>query len=153
MAAATDVEISTDTVRLDMALIHRFLSTQSYWAQNIPRDVLVRAIAHSLCFGAYLASDDGADRQVGFARVVTDRATFAYLADVFVLPEQRGAGIGKQLVEAVIAHPALQRLRRFMLATTTAAGLYERYGFQPLPADNPLMQIHRPDVYQVSPTP
>ncbi|APR93548.1 N-acetyltransferase GCN5 [Pandoraea thiooxydans] len=142
-------EISCDPARLDVAMIHRFLSTETDWARGIPMSLLSRAIAHSLCFGAYdLEAVAGDAPQVGFARVITDRATFAYLCDVFVVPEARGRGIGRQLVVAVMAHPALHGLRRFMLATDTAAGLYERYGFTPLPADHPLMQIYRPDAYR-----
>lgn len=147
-SAAPACEISCDPARLDVALIHRFLSTETDWARGIPASLVSRAIAHSLCFGAYdLETVDGDAPQVGFARVVTDRATFAYLCDVFVVREARGRGVGRQLVQAVTAHPALQGLRRFMLATDTAAGLYERYGFAPLPAHHPLMQIHRPDAY------
>lgn len=151
------VEISSDPARLDIPFIHLALSTQTHWAKDIPRDTLMRAISHSLCFGAYATPVDGDDasegpegraaRQVGFARVITDRATFAYLADVFVDPSMRGLGIGKRLCESVLAHPALQRLRRFLLATTDASGLYARYGFEPLGPVNKMMQIHRPDIY------
>ena len=157
------VEISSDPARLDIPFIHHALSTQTHWAKDIPQDTLMRAISHSLCFGAYATPLDGdegrqgsegregreggAARQVGFARVITDRATFAYLADVFVDPSMRGLGIGKRLCESVLAHPALQRLRRFLLATTDAAGLYARYGFEPLDPVNKMMQIHRPDIY------
>lgn len=142
------IEISADPARLDIAFIHRALSTQTHWAEGIPRDTLVRAIHHSLCFGAYASAvGESATRQVGFARVITDRATFAYLADVFVDPSMRGLGVGKRLCENVLAHPALQGLRRFLLATTDAAGLYARYGFEPLGPVNKMMQIHRPDIY------
>ncbi|VVE23325.1 GCN5 family acetyltransferase [Pandoraea morbifera] len=142
------VEISSDPARLDIAYIHYALSTQTHWARDIPRDTLMRAVANSLCFGAYATHvEGGPSRQVGFARVITDRATFAYLADVFVDPSMRGLGIGKRLCENVLAHPALQRLRRFLLATTDAAGLYARYGFEPLGPVNKMMQIHRPDIY------
>ncbi|VVD64534.1 GNAT family N-acetyltransferase [Pandoraea eparura] len=142
------VDISSDPARLDIGFIHHALSTQTHWAKDIPRVTLMRAIAHSLCFGAYATHvEGGAARQVGFARVITDRATFAYLADVFVDPSMRGLGIGKRLCESVLAHPALQGLRRFLLATTDAAGLYARYGFEPLDPVNKMMQIHRPDIY------
>lgn len=142
------VEISSDPARLDIAFIHHALSTQTHWAKDIPRDTLMRAVSNSLCFGAYATQvEGGPSRQVGFARVITDRATFAYLADVFVDPSMRGFGIGKRLCEDVLAHPALQRLRRFLLATTDAAGLYARYGFEPLGPVNKMMQIHRPDIY------
>lgn len=117
-------EISTDPARLDRDLIHRFLADESYWARGVTREVVDRSIEFSLCFGAYAGG-----RQVGFARVVTDRATFAWLADVFVVGERRGAGVGKRLVEAALGHPELQGIRRWMLGTADAHGLYRRYGF------------------------
>jgi RimJ/RimL family protein N-acetyltransferase len=128
-------EVSTDPSRLDFELIHRFLAS-SYWAQDRPRAVVERSLANSLCFGVYL---DG--RQVGFARVVTDRAVFAYLMDVFVLPEHRGRGLGKALVRAVLAHPDLQGLRLFALRTRDAHGLYAQFGFRPLADVNSIMAI------------
>jgi GNAT superfamily N-acetyltransferase len=121
------VVISDDKARLDMNVIHAFLSQRSYWAQGVPIDVVERSIRNSLCFGMFKAG-----RQIGFARVVTDFATFAWLADVFILEEVRGAGFGKKLVAAVIGHPGLQGLRRFMLGTRDAHSLYEQYGFAPL---------------------
>lgn len=139
-------EISADPARLDRALIHAWLSTESYWARGIPRAVLDRALDHSLCFGAYR---DGA--QVGFARVVTDRATFAYLADVFMLPEARGQGGARRLVAAVLAHPDLQGLRRMALATRDAHALYAQYGFTPLARPETFMERYRPDVYAAAP--
>ncbi|GAB3627783.1 GNAT family N-acetyltransferase [Pandoraea terrae] len=142
------VDISADPRRLDIPLIHHWLSTQTHWARDIPRETLMRAIGNSLCFGAYASDIETNEmQQVGFARVITDNATFAYLADVFVIESMRGRGIGKRLVEAVLAHPALQNLRRFLLATSDAAGLYAQYGFAPLGPVNNMMQIHRPDVY------
>lgn len=134
-------EISTDKARLDLAVIHGYL-VQSYWSPGIPRAVVARAIEHSLCFGAYC---DGA--QVGFARVITDAATFAYLADVFVLEAHRGRGVSKQLMRAVRAHPDLQGLRRFMLATRDAHGLYRQFEFEGLAYPERLMEILRPNVY------
>jgi GNAT superfamily N-acetyltransferase len=119
--------ISTDRGRLDLALVHRFLSEEAYWSPGVARDVVERSIRNSLCFGLY-----DRDRQVGFARVVTDAAAIAYLADVFVLPEHRGKGLGKWLVETVLSHPDLQELRRFFLGTADAHSLYERYGFHPV---------------------
>ncbi len=120
--------ISNDPARLDLAVIHGFLSTGSYWAQNRPMKVVKRSIENSLNFGVYRN-----DRQVGFARVVTDYATFAWLCDVFVLPEERGAGLGKWLVECVVSHPDIQPLRRLLLATRDAHELYRQYGgFTPL---------------------
>jgi GNAT superfamily N-acetyltransferase len=118
--------ISTDRSRLDLEVIHGYLS-ESYWAAGVPESVVRRSIENSLCFGVYRGED-----QAGFARVVTDRATFAYLADVFVLEEHRGRGIGKWLVEAIISHPDLQGLRRWMLATRDAHDLYRRYAFTEL---------------------
>ncbi len=120
-------EISDDPARLDLGVIHRYLSEDSYWAQGIPRELIERAVAHSLCFGVYAGS-----AQVGFARVVSDRTTFAYLADVFVLPEHRGRGLSKRLMAAIMAHPELQGLRRWLLATADAHGLYRQHGFTAL---------------------
>jgi N-acetylglutamate synthase-like GNAT family acetyltransferase len=120
------IEVSTDRDRMDVAVIHAFLS-QCYWAKGIPREIVERSIANSLCFGAFA---DGS--QVGFARVVTDFATFAYLADVFVLESHRGLGIGRHLMEAITAHPELQGLRRWHLVTRDAHGLYAQFGFEAL---------------------
>jgi GNAT superfamily N-acetyltransferase len=148
----TEYLISTESAWLDLDLIHRFLSEHSYWARGIPRDVVARSIANSLCFGVYGLGKDvpnPARPQVGFARVATDRATFAYLADVFVLPEHRGQGLSKRLVEAVLAHPDLQGLRRWMLATADAHELYRRYGFTALSKPDNFMQRHDPDVYKI----
>lgn len=116
--------ISTDHARLDLAAIHDFLSTASYWAQGRAFETVSRAVENSLPFGLYLD-----DRLIGFARVVTDYATFAWLADVYVLDEFRGEGLGKWLVETVMSHPDLQALRRWILATRDAHGLYRQYGF------------------------
>jgi GNAT superfamily N-acetyltransferase len=120
--------VSTDPARLDVDAIHGFLVT-AYWCPGIPRETVVRAIAGSIPFGLY--APDGT--QAGFARVVTDRATFAYLGDVFVLEEHRGRGLGVWLVDRIVAHPDLQGLRRFHLATADAHGLYARFGFLPHP--------------------
>lgn len=136
-----DYRITSDPGEIDVAAAHRFL-TGSYWAPGVPRAVLERAFANSLCFAVYFG-----DSQVGFARLVTDRATFAYLADVYVLPEHRGKGLSKRLLEAVKAHPDLQGLRRIMLATKDAHGLYVQFGFKPLAAPERFMEIHAPDVY------
>ena len=122
-------EIDHDKGRLDFALIHHFLAECSHWARGIPRDVLRRAIAHSLAFGVYR---DGA--QIGFARVVTDEATFAYLADVFVIAGERNAGLGQWLVETILSDPRLQHLRRWLLVTRDAKSLYQRCGFGDLSA-------------------
>jgi len=139
----TALRISTDKGELDVPLIHRFLSTEAYWSQGIPRETVERAIAGSLCFGGHV---EGAG-QVAFARVISDFATFAYLADVFVLPAHRGQGLSKQLMAAVFAHPQLQGLRRFMLATFDAHALYAQYGFTAPARPDRLMEISRPDIY------
>ena len=134
--------ISTDRARLDLDMIHNFL-TNCYWAKGIPRDVVVRSIEHSLCFGIY----DGSGLQVGFARVISDFATIAYLGDVFVLESHRGRGLSKWLMECVMQHPALQNLRRWILLTRDAHGLYARSGFTPLKAPERYMELHQPNVY------
>jgi GNAT superfamily N-acetyltransferase len=134
-----EFEISTDRARLDIALVHRVLGT-SYWAEGRRRSVVERSIANSLCFGVYHAG-----RQVAFARVVSDRAVFAYLMDVFVVPEFRGRGISKALMRAVLDHPDLQNLRLFLLGTRDAHGLYERFGFRPLAEPERMMAILNPD--------
>lgn len=138
-----DIEISTDPERLDVPLIHRWLSEQSYWARGVPLDVVRRAIDHSICFGVYLEG-----RQVGFARAVTDRATHAWLADVFILDEYRGRGYGKALIAAILDHPELQGLRRWLLATRDAHGLYTQYGFEPLPEPGRFMIRPNPNPYR-----
>ena len=140
--AAPRYEITCDAARFDIGAIHAYLAT-SYWSPGIPRAVVERAVAHSLCFGLLC---DGA--QAGFARVVTDRATFAYLADVYVLDAHRGQGLGKRLIAAVMAHPDLLGLRRMLLATRDAHGLYAPFGFAPLAAPDRLMEILRADVYR-----
>jgi GNAT superfamily N-acetyltransferase len=134
--------ISTDPARLDVRAIHEYL-TRSYWCPAVPVEIVERSIRGSLCFGLY---DDG--RQIGFARAITDRATFAYLADVYVLESHRGRGLAKWLIEVVMAHPDLQGLRRFSLVTRDAQGLYARYGFAPLAAPDRHMEIVRPDLYR-----
>jgi GNAT superfamily N-acetyltransferase len=120
-------EVSDSRARMDLDVIHAFLSQESYWAKNVPRETVQRALDHSRCFGAF----DG-EAQVGFARVITDYATFAYLADVFVLPSHRGKGIGKQLMAAIIGHPDLRGLRRWHLVTRDAHALYAQFGFTPI---------------------
>ena len=132
-------EISTDPARLNVDLVYEFLQT-SYWAKGRRRSVIERCIKNSLCFGAYR---DG--QQVGFARVVSDRAVFAYLMDVFVVPEFRGHGISKALMRTILDHPDLQNLRVFLLATWDAHGLYAQFGFRPLAEPGHWMAIHDPD--------
>jgi GNAT superfamily N-acetyltransferase len=135
-------EISTDPQRLDLDLTHRFLSEEAYWSPGVPREVVQRAIDGSIVFGLY---HDG--KQVGMTRVVTDRATFAWVCDVFVLADERGKGLGKWLMECVKSHPDLQGLRRWLLATSDAHGLYAQYGFTPVDPQR-FMEIRDPDVYR-----
>ena len=130
------IEITADRARMDVDAIHRYLSEESYWAKDIPRERVERSIANSLCVGAF----DG-DAQVGFTRVITDYATFAYLADVYVLPSHRGRGISKEILSAVMHHPELQGLRRWHLVTRDAHGLYAQFGFAPLDAPERHMGI------------
>jgi GNAT superfamily N-acetyltransferase len=125
---AVGYEISTDRERLDLDRIHRFLSTEAYWSPGVPREVVERSLENSLCFGVYAENGE----QVGFARAVTDRATFAWLADVYIESQHRGHGLGKRLVAEVLAHPELQGLRRWMLGTADAHELYRRFGFAEL---------------------
>lgn len=136
-----EFEISTDPERLDRAAVHAFLR-ESYWARGVSREVVDRSIEHSLAFGVYAGK-----RQVGFARVITDRATFAYLADVYILEEFRGHGLGLWLVETILAHPDLQGLRRWSLVTRDAHGLYEKVGFVRPSHPDRQMEIVDPDVY------
>jgi N-acetylglutamate synthase-like GNAT family acetyltransferase len=137
-------DITCDRARLDIDAIHGFLS-QAYWSTGIPRAVVERAIDNSLCFGVFHQG-----QQVGLARVITDKATFAYLADVYILPEHRGKGLSRRLMERVIQHPDLQGLRRFLLATRDAHELYAKFGFKPLAAPDRIMEIHNPMVYSGS---
>jgi len=141
MTDTSEYEISCDKGRLDIDAIHAFLE-RSYWSPGIPRNVVQGAIANSLCFGVYHGAT-----QVGFARVVTDKATFAYLADVYVLETHRGRGLGKKLVGFIMAHEDLQGLRRFILATRDAHSLYSQFGFRPLAMPERLMEILVPDAY------
>lgn len=124
-------------------VIQEFLANESYWAQGIPRSILEKCIENSLCFGVY----DQEGKQVGFARVVTDYATYAYIADVFILEAQRGLGLSKWLMECIMSHPDLQGLRRWNLATRDAHGLYARYGFTPLRFPERWMEVLNPDVF------
>jgi GNAT superfamily N-acetyltransferase len=134
------IVFSTDPRRLDIDMIHDFLARESYWVPGIRRELVERAIERSICFGAY----DGA-RQLAFARVITDGAGFAWLADVFVVGAERGAGLGKRLVAFAMTHPDLQRIRRFMLATRDAHGLYTQFGFAPLAHPERLMERYDAD--------
>jgi GNAT superfamily N-acetyltransferase len=138
-----DFRISTDPGLLDVALIHAYLSQESYWAAEIPRAVVENAIRHSLNFGLYHET-----RQIGFARVITDQATFAYLADVFVLAPYRGQGLSKWMMSCILECPSLLGLRRFMLMTKDAHGLYTQFGFSPLKDATKAMEKTRPDCYK-----
>ena len=138
-----DFVISTNRARLDLDVIHGFL-TNSYWAKGIPREIVARAIENSLCFGIY----DEAGAQVGFARAISDFATFAYIADVFVLESNRGCGLGKGLMECIKRHPLLQGLRRWTLSTKDAHALYAQHGFTPLQWPDRYMEIFRPGMYE-----
>ncbi|AND69089.1 GNAT family acetyltransferase [Dyella thiooxydans] len=140
------LRIDTSREALDRDMIHAFLAEQAYWSRGIPRETVERAIEGSLCFGGYL---DG--RQIAFARVVTDGATFGYLADVFVLPQYRGHGYAKALMAAVMAHPQLQGLRRFSLATSDAHTLYAGFGFTAPSRPQNLMEKLDPDIYTRQP--
>ncbi|MCE4373808.1 GNAT family N-acetyltransferase [Xanthomonas hortorum] len=136
------LRITTDTSELDVPMIHRYLSQHTTWAKDIPLSLLQRSIANSLCFGGFVER-----AQVAFARVVSDYATVAYLGDVFVLPEHQGKGYSKLLMDAVMAHPELQGLRRFSLATSDAHGLYARYGFTSPLYPQSLMERYIPGIY------
>lgn len=141
-----DYVISTDKSKLDLSLIHSFLSTQAYWSLNIPFATVKRSVENSLCFGVYKG-----DRQVGFARVISDYATIAYLGDVFILPEHRGKGLSKLLVGEIMTHPDLQGLRRWMLLTSDAHGLYRQFGWKAIGGPDRFMEIANPDIYKTSP--
>jgi GNAT superfamily N-acetyltransferase len=136
-----ELEISADPARVDVPAVHSFL-TASYWARGIPLPVVERSVRNSICFGIYRGHE-----QLGFARVITDRATFAYLADVYVLPEFRGRGLAKWLMDCILSHPDLQGLRRWSLVTRDAHQLYQAVGFQPLQTPERWMEKHDPDVY------
>ncbi|TMP42015.1 GNAT family N-acetyltransferase [Pseudoalteromonas citrea] len=134
--------IRTNIDDMDFDTVYQFLS-QSYWAKGIPRTTLRKAMMNSFCFGVF----DEQEKQVGFARLITDKATFAYLADVFILESHRGMGLSKWLVEIIVKHPELQGLRRMVLATKDAHGLYSQYGFKSIENPEMLMQIWQPSIY------
>ncbi|MFC7419542.1 GNAT family N-acetyltransferase [Iodobacter arcticus] len=138
----SDYHISTDQQRFDLDAIHAFLS-QSYWSPGISRDTVAKATQNSLAFGVFLG-----DQQIGFARVITDRASFAYLADVYILDTHRGQGLAKYLIATIQAHPDLQMIRRFMLATKDAHSLYTQFGFTELGNPARFMEINLPAIYQ-----
>jgi len=142
----TELRVSTEAAKLDVPLIHHFLSKNTYWAKDIPLALVQKAIANSLSFGGFIGND-----QVAFARVISDYTTFANLVDVFVLPEHRGRGYSKTLMDAVFAHPQLQGLRRFTLATGDAHGLYAQYGFTTPLFPETLMERYFPSIYARAP--
>jgi ribosomal protein S18 acetylase RimI-like enzyme len=135
--------LTTDRTRLDVTAVHAYLSrTGKYWARDISKDLVGKSMKHSLCFGLFHE-----DRQVGFARVVTDYSTYAYLCDVYVLEDHQGQGLGEWMIENVMAHPDLQRLRRFQLVTRDAHGLYKRFGFETVASAPHHMEIFKPGLY------
>jgi GNAT superfamily N-acetyltransferase len=138
--------ISTNHEQIDLDTVHGFLAN-CYWAKGISRNIVERSIENSLCFGIY-QQHEKEPRQVGFARVISDFATFAYIGDVFVLEPYRGRGLSKWLMECIVQHPALQGLRRWVLLTRDGHGLYSKYGFAPLKNPGRYMELHRPDIYE-----
>jgi GNAT superfamily N-acetyltransferase len=139
--------ISTDPKKLDLLAIHDYLTHRSYWSEGIPFEIMQRSFEHSLCFGVYENN-----QQVGFARVITDRTTFAYLADVFILEPYRGRGLSKWLLQCIMRHPDLQGLRRWGLVTRDAHGLYAQFGFTSLKHPEWMMEISHPEIYKNSPS-
>jgi GNAT superfamily N-acetyltransferase len=137
-----ETEVTTDPSRIDIDLVHEFL-TRSYWAQCIPREIVERSLRGSLCFGAYRGNT-----QIGFARVISDMATYAYVADVFVLEKYRGSGVGKLIMRCIMTHPELQGLRRWSLLTRDAHGLYAPFGFAVPAHPERYMEISNPDIYR-----
>ena len=135
--------MSTDKSAINVQVVHHYLCNDSYWASGIPLDIVMRSINNSLCFGVYCQQE-----QVGFARVISDFATFAYLGDVFILPEHRGKGLSKWLMQVIMNYPELQGLRRFMLTTKDAHGLYAQFGFSAYPQPERLMGKNDPDIYK-----
>ncbi|MFI5133650.1 MAG: GNAT family N-acetyltransferase [Chitinophagales bacterium] len=138
-----DYIISTDKAKIDIEFVHDYLCNHSYWAEGIPMETLEKSIENSLCFGVYFNNE-----QVGFARVISDMATYAYLADVFIVEKERGKGLSKWLLQEIINYPQLQGLRRFMLATRDAHNLYAQYGFSLLKRPERWMERHNPDIYK-----
>ena len=138
-----EFSVSTDRERLDLVFLHGFLSKEAYWCLNIPFDRVKRSVENSLNFGLYHK-----DRQVGYARVITDYSTIAYLGDVFVIPEYRGKGLSKWLLQQVMDHPDLQGLRRWLLLTADAHELYKKFGWQPVVKPERYMELFNPDVYK-----
>lgn len=141
-AGHDDYWISTDQEKIDIEVVHQFLTNDSGWATGISRQLVEESLRNSLCFSVFHK-----DRMVGFCRIITDMATFGNLVDVFVVPDMRGKGISRLLMEDVMDHPVIKKLRRFTLATSTAAGLYEKFGFKPLSKPESFMEVYRPRIY------
>lgn len=137
-----DFSITTDKEKIDVDYTQQFLA-QTYWAEGIPKAVVEKSIQGSICFAVFHGA-----QQIGFARVISDEATFAYLADVFIDPAYRGRGLSQWLMEVIMSYPTLQGLRRFLLATRDAHGLYAKFGFEPIPSLTPWMQVHKPTIYK-----
>ena len=140
-----DFTISTDKSKLDLEVIHDYLANQSYWSKNIPKERIRKSIANALCFGIYYK-----DKQIGYAKVVSDFSTMAYLGDVFVLEDYRGQGLSKWLMETIMSHPEITGLRRWILLTSDAHELYKKFGWQPIASPEKWMEIHRPDIFRES---
>ncbi|WP_177735659.1 GNAT family N-acetyltransferase [Flavobacterium inviolabile] len=140
-----DFTISTDKSKLDLTVIHDYLANESYWSKNIPKERIRKSIANALCFGIYYK-----DKQIGYAKVVSDFSTMAYLGDVFVLEDYRRQGLSKWLMETIMSHPELIGLRRWILLTSDAHELYKKFGWQPIASPEKWIEIHRPDIFRES---
>lgn len=140
-----DFTISTDKSKLDLTVIHDYLANESYWSKNIPKERIRKSIANALCFGIYYKGN-----QIGYAKVVSDFSTMAYLGDVFVLEDYRRQGLSKWLMETIMSHPELTGLRRWILLTSDAHELYKKFGWQPIASPEKWMEIHRPDIFRES---
>jgi len=140
-----DFFITTDSVKINLNTVHQFLSQESYWAKDVPVEIVKRSIENSLCFSVFYK-----EQQIGFARVITDKATFAYLADVFIIKEYRGKGLSKWLLQTIHAHPELQGLRRWLLGTKDAHDLYTQFGWSSITEEQyrRFMQLHNANVYK-----
>ena len=138
-----DFYISTDKSKMDIEIIHRYLSEESYWAKGIPKEIVEKSVANSFCFGVFYH-----DRQIGFAKVITDLATIAYLGDVFILDKFRGLGLSKLLMETIMHHPELQGLRRWILLTADAHELYRKFGWSNINDPDRWMEVHTKNPYQ-----
>ncbi len=143
MTEQKDFHISTDQSKMDIDMIHRYLSEESYWAKGIPRETVEKSVANSFCFGVFYM-----EKQIGFAKVITDFTTIAYLGDVFILNEFRNLGLSKLLMETIMNHPQLQGLRRWILLTADAHELYKKFGWNPIKEPARWMEVHSKNPYQ-----